>query len=108
MSKFKEMIKRAAQGFPYSSTERELLAELERLTPENEALKGLYQMHKATETREMIGLRGQVDDLSALVRRLVHSLSKAAPEHDLPAKALDYLKRKGLQGSPLRGSEASE
>jgi len=44
----------------------------------------------------------RVDDLAALVRRLVHSLSKAAPDHDLPAKAVDYLQRKGLQGSPLR------
>jgi len=44
----------------------------------------------------------RVDDLAALVRRLVHSLSKAAPDNDLPAKAVDYLQRKGLQGSPLR------
>lgn len=43
-----------------------------------------------------------VDDLSALVRQLVHRLRKAAPDNDLPEKALDYLKRKGLQGSPLR------
>lgn len=41
-------------------------------------------------------------DLAALVRQLARSLRKAAPEHDLPVKALDYLKRKGLQGSPLR------
>ena len=43
-----------------------------------------------------------VDDLSALVRQLAHRLGKAAPDSDLPAKALDYLKRMGLQGSPLR------
>lgn len=43
-----------------------------------------------------------MDDMPALIRRLVHALRKAAPEHDLPAKALDYLKRHGLQGSPLR------
>lgn len=42
------------------------------------------------------------DDLAALVRQLVRSLRKAAPQHALPDKALDYLKRKGLQGSPLR------
>jgi phage gpG-like protein len=42
------------------------------------------------------------DDLTALVARLAHSLRKAAPDNDLPAKALDYLCRKGLQGSPLR------
>ncbi|RMS14519.1 hypothetical protein ALP72_02113 [Pseudomonas coronafaciens pv. coronafaciens] len=43
-----------------------------------------------------------VDDLSALVRQLVQHLRKASPDNDLPGKALDYLKRKGLQGSPLR------
>ena len=42
------------------------------------------------------------DDLAALVRRLAHSLRKAAPGNDLPEKALDYLKRESLQGSPLR------
>lgn len=42
------------------------------------------------------------DDLAALVRQLVRSLREAAPQHDLPDKALDYLKRKGLQGTPLR------
>jgi hypothetical protein len=46
-----------------------------------------------------------VDDLSALVRQLVHRLRKAAPDNDLPEKALDYLKRKGLQGSPLRTNQ---
>lgn len=46
-----------------------------------------------------------VDDLSALVRQLAHRLSKAAPDSDLPTKALDYLKRKGLQGSPLRSAD---
>lgn len=43
-----------------------------------------------------------VEDLSALVRQLVHRLRKASPDNDLPEKALDYLRRKGLQGSPLR------
>ena len=41
-------------------------------------------------------------DLAALVARLVRALRKAAPEHDLPERALDYLKREGLCGSPLR------
>lgn len=43
-----------------------------------------------------------VDDLAALVKRLAHSLRQAAPDNDLPEKALDYLRRKGMQGSPLR------
>lgn len=46
----------------------------------------------------------EIDDLSALVRRLAQALCKASPDNDLPAKALDYLQRKGLQGSPLRSA----
>jgi hypothetical protein len=48
------------------------------------------------------GRQGQVDDLAMLVAQLVQALRKAAPEHDLPARALDYLQREGLCGSPLR------
>ncbi|MDX4955914.1 hypothetical protein [Delftia acidovorans] len=49
----------------------------------------------------------RVDDLAALVKRLVQALRKAAPNHVLPAQALDYLKRQGLQGSPLRAADAA-
>lgn len=45
-----------------------------------------------------------VDELVSLINRLAHSFKKANPDSDLPNKALDYLKRKGLdsQHSPLR------
>lgn len=43
-----------------------------------------------------------VDDLKTLVIRLAYSLRKAAPDNDLPAQALDYVRRKGLYTSPLR------
>lgn len=56
----------------------------------------------AQRTGEVRELAGIVDDLSALTRRLVHHLAKAAPESLVPAQGLDYLKRKGLQGSPMR------
>jgi hypothetical protein len=62
-------------------------AERDQLKAENEALRNSSSC---------------VDDLSALVRQLVHRLKKSSPDNDLPEKALDYLKRKGLQGSPLR------
>lgn len=48
------------------------------------------------------GRKQQVEDLSALAARLVRALRKAAPEHNLPALAMDYLQREGLCGSPLR------
>jgi hypothetical protein len=44
----------------------------------------------------------EVGDLAALIRQLVRSLRKAAPSHALAGRAADYLRRKGLQGSPLR------
>lgn len=43
-----------------------------------------------------------VDDLAMLVKRLAHSLKKANPNSELPAKAMGYLTRKKLQGMPLR------
>lgn len=47
-------------------------------------------------------------DLSMLVRQLVQALRKVAPDHALPDKALEYLKRKGLQGSPLRAMDGKD
>lgn len=43
-----------------------------------------------------------IPDLAMLVRRLAAKLAKASPGDDLLAKALDYLTRAGLNGSPLR------
>lgn len=44
----------------------------------------------------------RVDELAAIVRRLAHSLKNAKPDSDLPTRAMDYLKKNGIQGSPLR------
>jgi hypothetical protein len=46
-----------------------------------------------------------IKDMSLLIARLAYSLKKAAPEHELPAKATAYLKKHDLIGSPLRGAE---
>lgn len=56
----------------------------------------------AQRTGEVRELAEVVDDLSALTKRFVQRLRKAAPGNDLPDQALDYLKRKGLLGSPMR------
>lgn len=50
----------------------------------------------------------EAGDLAALVAQLVRALRKAAPEHELPARALDYLQREGLTGSPLRETPNAE
>ncbi|EED68383.1 hypothetical protein CtesDRAFT_PD3393 [Comamonas testosteroni KF-1] len=44
----------------------------------------------------------KVDELAMLVRRLVQSLRKAAPDNDISDQALDYLKRYGMGGTLLR------
>lgn len=44
----------------------------------------------------------RVDDLTMLIRQLAHALKRANPNSQLPARAADYLRRKGLQGSPFR------
>ena len=43
-----------------------------------------------------------LDEMASLVRKLVQALRKAAPSNDLSEQALDYLKRKGLEGRILR------
>ncbi len=45
----------------------------------------------------------KVDELAALVRQLVRSLRKHSPDNETARKAMDYLRRHELQGSPLRG-----
>lgn len=45
-----------------------------------------------------------VDDMAALIRRLVRDLRKAAPDNDLSEKALDYFRRHGLTGEILRAT----
>lgn len=60
-----------------------------------------YDQLKAENER----LTNVVGDLSILTKRFVHRLRKAAPDNDLPEQALDYLKRKGLQGRPMRAED---
>lgn len=44
----------------------------------------------------------KLDELAMLTRMVVHAFRKVAPDNKTAAKAVDYLKRKGLQGNPLR------
>jgi len=43
-----------------------------------------------------------VEDLAILVRRLARNLGKLQPDNELSIKAMDYLIRNDLAGSPLR------
>jgi hypothetical protein len=60
-------------------------------------IQALYTHPPVTQTEQPV-----VDDLRMLVVRLARALNKAIPDNTLAYKALDYLERKGLQGSPLR------
>lgn len=44
----------------------------------------------------------QVDDLAMMTRRFVHAIRKVDPDNKMARQAMDYLKRKNLQGSVLR------
>lgn len=48
------------------------------------------------------GAARQLEEIAVLVRVLVRALRKADPANPRAARALDYLKRHGLQGNPLR------
>jgi hypothetical protein len=44
----------------------------------------------------------QVDDLTILVRRLVHALKTHEPDSTLARQALDYIERNELKAQPRR------
>lgn len=48
------------------------------------------------------------DNLAALIRQLVVALRKARPDHPAAERALSFLKRKGLIGSPLRLADGQQ
>lgn len=47
-------------------------------------------------------LEAQVDDMAMLIMQLVHSLHKIDPSNKTAGRAMDYLRRNDLLGSPLR------
>lgn len=55
------------------------------------------QLQYAIEKEAMV-----VDDLVYLVKQLVRSINNDRPDKVLSARAMDYLKRKELLGSPMR------
>lgn len=48
------------------------------------------------------GAARQLEEIAVLAWLLVRALRKADPANPRAARALDYLKRHGLQGNPLR------
>lgn len=56
----------------------------------------------AAASEKLAGHVAKLDNCGALIRKLVQSLRRASPGNDLSEKALSFLKRNDLQGSPLR------
>lgn len=47
----------------------------------------------------------KLDELAMLTRMVVHAFRQVAPDNKTAAKTVDYLKRKGLAGNPLRAAQ---
>lgn len=63
----------------------------------------LYTEH---QVRQLLAAQQfTLDELAMLTRKLVQQLRKASPGDESAEKALDYLKRKGLAGNPLRATK---
>lgn len=63
----------------------------------------LYTEH---QVRQLLAAQQfTLDELAMLTRKLVQQLRKASPGNESAEKALDYLKRKGLAGNPLRTTQ---
>lgn len=80
---------------------REAEAEKARLT-----LYGIMDITSAEADRDLLAaenaeLKDEVSDLSMLLRRLL-ACEKSVSGPSVAAQAADYLKRKGLEGSPMR------
>lgn len=87
-----------------TGTVSEILDVLERTQGELEGADILHDVEKQAHAKT----KAVVEDLRMLVSRLAKALRKAAPDNELPGKALDYLIRNGLVGSPLRKVGAGE
>lgn len=92
---------------------REGMEEAARIARKRGATMGSLQCQYAADdifaaipTTETAPVDTTLADLSMLVKVLARKVSKSLPNDELPAEAMDYLKRKGLQGSPFRAETA--
>lgn len=82
-----------------------LKAALEAISVAEETLRGELEgadaLHEA-EKQMHAKTKAKTEDLAMLVKKLVQSMRNGALEPQLADKAMGYLKRNGLEGSPLR------
>jgi hypothetical protein len=67
-----------------------------------EAAVARWNMRAPAAQDKADAARPSADDMAMMIRKLARRLKKTAPDSDLPARAMDYLRRHGLEGSPLR------
>jgi hypothetical protein len=53
-------------------------------------------------------VHARMDDLAMLVKKLVRHVRKATPDNNMAGMAMDYLRRHGLEGSPLRAADSQD
>ena len=67
---------------------------------------GWTALYTEQQVRQLLAAQQfTLDELAMLTRKLVQRLRKASPGDESAGKALDYLKRKGLAGNPLRATK---
>jgi hypothetical protein len=89
------------------NSEQTVWGSLGEMSPTQAAWVGwFYRNVHGTAPELTAAAEALADNLAALVRQLVFALRKARPDHPAAERALSYLTRKGLVGSPLRLADA--
>lgn len=80
-----------------------LIAERDQLKADNEALRGLYQMHKQTETREMRDLKTEIAGLKTGYEAFERVNAELKAENEALRKRIDDMSP--FKGTPLIGPD---
>lgn len=91
----------ADMGIPISASAPAQLPEIDIDTANHAGIR-VRGYTQETVLQLLADQQFKLDELAMLTRMVVHAFRKVAPDNKTAAKAVDYLKRKGLQGNPLR------
>ena len=72
----------------------------------NDMVRAIYEAGRASKAAEYADVPPAIDDLAAnlamAVKQLCHALKRHEPDSDTAARAMQYLQKHNLIGSPLR------
>ena len=72
----------------------------------NDMVRAIYEAGRASKAAEYADAPPAIDDLAAnlamAVKQLCHALKRHEPDSDTAARAMQYLQKHNLIGSPLR------